>query len=317
MTKGEVVTLGETMGLFATEGTGPLACGRRMTFGIAGAESNVAIGVRRLGHTTRWIGRIGADAIGTSVFRELRAEGVDLDGVVVDDTAPTGVMIKVHRSAAVSSVTYMRNASAGSRLSPEDVRPELFAGAHVVHITGITPALSASAREAVERALEMAESVGAIVSVDVNYRRALWPEHDAAEPLRNLVARADVAFASELEAEILVGAAAPERTLALLAELTGRDAVLKLGERGCVAVIDGVVHREPAFAVPVVDPVGAGDAFVAGYLAALLDGEPAQQRLRTAALCGALVVSVSGDWEGLATRADIDAFGHRSDPVDR
>lgn len=317
MTTCELVTVGETMGLFGADEIGPLSCGRRMIFGLAGAESNVAIGVRRLGHTTRWIGRVGDDPVGRCVLRELRAEDVAIDGVTVDEDAPTGLMVKVRRSSSMSTVLYARTGSAGSRLSPTDVRPELISGARALHVTGITPALSASARACVERAIDLARESGALVSLDVNHRSLLWSAESGAPVVRQLAARSDIVFASEPEAEMLVGAAPAEETVTRLAELTGGAAVLKRGEHGCLAFLDGELRCHPAFEVPVVDPVGAGDAFVAGYLAAFLDGKPVQERLRIANLAGAHVVSVPGDWEGLPTQADIEAFERRVDAVER
>ncbi|CAN5471801.1 hypothetical protein BH09ACT4_BH09ACT4_24110 [soil metagenome] len=156
MTDGaRVVTLGETMGLFSATATGSLAQVEGFRLGIGGAESNVAIGLARLGTPATWIGRVGADEVGDRVLRELRAEGVETRGPV-DRSAPTGLMIKSRPAGHLVRFVYHRAGSAGSRLSPEDVEPAIVSAAALLHVTGITPALSPSAAAAVDRAIELA-----------------------------------------------------------------------------------------------------------------------------------------------------------------
>ena len=292
-------TFGETMGLVAADGIGPLEYARSFSFGIGGAESNVAVGVARLGGPVTWLGRVGSDATGDLIERRLRIEQVRT--LAIRDESFTGLMVKHRRSGEYLHVDYHRAGSAGSRLSPTDVPVDL-AGAAIVHVTGITPALSDSARAAVFHAVEIARAAGITVSVDVNYRAKLWSRFDAAPVLRDLVSRADVVFAGPDEAALFLGS---EPALAGLAALGPTEVVVKDGSRGCTALIDGLRYSVPALPVRVVDPVGAGDAFVAGYLAERLAGAPAEVRLRTAIAVGAFAVTVPGDCEGLPTRADL------------
>lgn len=313
----EFVTFGETMGLLAADEIGPLRNGHRMVLGVAGAEGNVAIGVSRLGRRAAWFGRVGADPIGHLVLRELRAEGVDTSHAVVDPEAPNGFMLKVRRTAATSEVVYARRGSAGSRVCIDDVPVDLIRTARVLHVTGITPALSQTARSAVFHAINIAKSFGVAVSLDVNHRTALWSDAQASAVLRDLVSGCDLLFASENEAALVVGDLEPEEAARALSELGPKHVVIKRGELGYLAAIDGEVFAEPAVFVPVVDPVGAGDAFVAGYLASWLDGAPTTEALQTANLAGAFVVAVPGDWEGLPTRAELRAFASRTDAVSR
>jgi 2-dehydro-3-deoxygluconokinase len=313
----EVVTFGETMGRLAAEEIGPLRSGHRVVLGVAGAESNVAVGVRRLGHSAAWAGRVGADQIGRLILRELRAEGVDVSRAIADPDAPTGFMLKVRRTTALSEIIYSRRGSAGSRLCPADLAPELIAAARLLHVTGITPALSDSAREAVVAAIDIARAHDVCVSLDVNHRDALWTDAEASAALLELAPRCDFLFASEHEAELLVGTRTPADAARAMADLGPKHAVVKRGEHGSVACIDGELHVDAAFRVPVTDPVGAGDAFVAGYLASWLDGADPSDALRTANLTGAFVVAVPGDWEGLPTRAELAAFATRADAVSR
>jgi 2-dehydro-3-deoxygluconokinase len=313
----ELVTLGETMGLLAADEIGPLRRGHRMTLGVAGAESNVAVGVRRLGRTAAWVGRVGDDPIGRLVLRELRAEDVDVSRAIVDPQAPNGFMLKVRRTTATSEVTYARQGSAGSRLTPDDVPADLIATAKVLHVTGITLAISDSARAAVRRAIELARAKGVAVCLDVNHRARLWSDADATAALLDVVRDCDFVFASEHEAALLVGDVEPEKAARALTALGPSHAVVKRGELGYLGCVEGEVFADVAVSVPVADPVGAGDAFVAGYPASWLSGASPSECLRTANLAGAFVVAVPGDWEGLPTLAELAAFADRADPVSR
>jgi 2-dehydro-3-deoxygluconokinase len=304
----DLITLGETMALFTGAGVGPLRTATGATVSAAGAESNVAIGMRRLGLGAAWIGRVGDDALGELVLARLRAEDVDVSGAIVDAAAPTGLMVKEQRTCELARVYYYRRDSAGSRLRPEDVDVERVAAARVLHVTGITPALGATARAAVDRAVDAARAAGTLVSLDYNYRAALWSPEEAGPVLRELTARADLVFAGEEEAQLVAGAVKPSAAARALAALGPRHAVVKLGDRGAVALVDGVAYEAPAFPVRAVDAVGAGDAFVAGYLAAVLAGRTPPECLRRGSAAGAFAVTVPGDWEGLPTAADLELF---------
>ncbi|MGV9688426.1 sugar kinase [Streptomyces sp. NPDC003444] len=300
-----LVTLGEAMIVAAATDPGPLAHGAPLRLTFAGAEATVAIGVRRLGHTASWTGRVGADAGGAMILDGLRAADVDVTRVVEDAGAPTGLMLRERRTGDHTRVVYYRRGMAGSRLAPGDIDERLVAGARVLHVTGITPALGDAPRAAVRHAVETARAAGVTVSLDLNHRSLLWSRQEAAAELAHLVARSDVVFAGPEEASLVVPGAEPAGLAEALLRLGPREAVLKLGSRGALAATrDGIVHQD---AVPVtpVDPIGAGDSFVAGYLAALLDGEPPRERLRTGAVCGAFTVAVRGDWEGLPRRAEL------------
>jgi 2-dehydro-3-deoxygluconokinase len=295
-----LLTFGESMGIFVADGIGPLDQARGFTLGLGGAESNVAIGVARLGGRATWLGRLGPDAAGSLIATRLRASGVRV--MAVPDDAFTGLMIRYRRSSQFIHADYHRAGSAGSRLTPADVPESEIRSASVLHVTGITPALSDSCRAAVFTAVETARAAGVTVSVDVNYRSKLWSRFDAAPVLRDLVSRADVVFAGPDEAALFVDSPDPAVGLA---ELGPAEVIVKDGAHGCVALIEGVRHALPALPVTAIDPVGAGDAFVAGYLADRLAGAPPEFRLRTAIEAGAFAVTVPGDCEGLPTRADL------------
>lgn len=308
MTTATLVTFGESMGLVTAEETGPFHFARRFGFSVGGAESNVAIGAARLGVPTTWFGRVGRDAVGDLIAFRLAAEGVR--ALVTRDDGFTGLMVRYERSAGRTHVDYHRRGSAGSRITEADIPVVEVEQAGVLHLTGITPALSEAACDTVFRAVAMAREAGVTISFDVNYRSKLWDHESAVPVLRRLASAADIVFAGPTEAAMVLAgdSTAPRHTLAEgLCELGPSEAVIKDGARGCSAVIDGYPYDLPALAVREVDPVGAGDAFVAGYLAERLAGEPAARRLTTAIAAGAYAVTVPGDCEGLPTRAELAA----------
>lgn len=275
---------------------------------LGGAETNVAIGLARLGHSVRWVGRLGEDEVGTFALRTLRAEGVLTDAVVRDPSRPTGIMLLEKRIADVSRAAYYRAGSAGSGLAFGDLGAALGAGPEVVHFTGITPALSESAAEATVRAAEAARERGITVSFDVNYRAKLWDRDAATKALTVLSGLADIVIASEDEIGLVAGSSGNASEDELVGELHARgvrDVVIKRGGAGAAAHTREGSHHSDALEVPVADTVGAGDAFTAGYLSALLDGEPVDQRLRRGVTLGAFAVAATGDWENLPARSEL------------
>jgi len=305
---GPLLTFGEAMGLVTARGIGTLELVSGFGLTIGGSEGNVAVGAARLGAPVVWIGRVGQDAVGDLIARRLGAE--PLDAVVIRDRSFTGLMVRHARTAQTVHVDYHRAGSAGSRLSPADIPADRIRDAGIVHFTGITPALSDSARCAVLHVVDSARSAGVVVSMDVNYRRKLWRAEEAAPVLRALVRRSDVVFAGVAEAQLVTGTTSDDRS-ALARQLTGlgpAEVVIKDGAHGCTAIVDDELMSQPAVTTVVVDPVGAGDAFVAGYLAERLTMAPARRRLETAVAMGAYAASVPGDCELLPTRAELDAF---------
>ena len=256
--------------------------------GIGGAESNVAIGLARLGVDCTWVSRVGDDALGTFVTREIRAEGVRVIARR-DPAAPTGLMVKEHRGGRPWRVRYYRAGSAASRLSPADVDAvaDEIAAADVLHLTGITAALGAGTAGRGRAGDRGRPGGGTLVSFDVNHRATLWSDDEAAPVLARLAAAADLVFAGPEEAALVLGrdaraAADRSRTArcwpAELAKRGPATVVVKLGALGALALSGDEAHRAPALPVAVVDPVGAGDAFVAGYLSEVVAGGSGARR---------------------------------------
>lgn len=317
----ELLTLGESM--VSLRSAGPLSAGGGLTMHVAGAESNVAVGVARLGHSVAWAGVVGADPHGEFILRQLRSEGIAVQHRV-DTARATGVMFLERRTADLSRAYYYRAGSAGSTISREDVDRAFTAGPRVLHLTGITAALSPEARRAVEYAAARGAAEGLVVSLDVNYRGKLWSRDEARAVLTPLARHATVLIASDDELGLVAdgggtpgnggpGSAGTEAAeLAMAAELLERgvgEVVVKRGAAG--AGVHTAAGRWEAPAVPVtsIDTVGAGDAFTAGYLSALLDGGDVAARLKRGTLAGAFAVSTAGDCEGLPSAAELALLG--------
>ena len=319
----DVVGIGECLVAFQPLTTGPLFAATSFEAHVVGAEANVCVGLARLEHRAAFIGRVGADGLGESIVRQLRMEDLDTSGTIVDPTAPTGVQIRERRGFGSSEFLYYRRDSAGSRLAAEDVHRHeaMLTAARWIHLSGITLALSADAREASYAAAELAAAGETGVSFDLNLRTKLWPDaEEAADTLLDFVRRCDLVFAGESEAAFLVGDGAVE-TLGerLLAAIRpGGTVVLKLGPAGAVAFWDGRALASPAQRVERVDDVvGAGDAFAAGFLSGRLDGLPDEESLVRANTCGAFAVAASGDMRGLPRRHEVQRFATSLDEVVR
>jgi 2-dehydro-3-deoxygluconokinase len=257
-----------------------------------------------------FIGRVGDDGLGCAVLHRLRGEGVDIDHLAVDRESTTGVMFRELRDLGSAEVVYWRRASAGSRLSPSDVRAAaaLFESSRWLHVTGITAALSSTAAAALDLAIERARSAGASVSLDINLRRRLWDEPAAREPLAAIAARCDVVLGSLDEIAVVAGAAGSLYEGASVDAEAAADALLALGPDTVVVKLgaEGAVSRTrrhggtasvrgAAFGpIRVIDPVGAGDAFCAGFLHGLLTDGVARG-LELGGAMAAVKQSVPGD----------------------
>ncbi len=301
-----VVTAGETMVLGVPALPGRLRHASGLELKIGGAESNLAIALSRLGVPAGWAGFLGDDEPGQLVLDRIRGEGVDTSRVRRLRDHPTGLYLREQVGQAARVYSYRRG-SAASAMAPGAFDPEYLEGAEFLHLTGITPALSADCRGFVLWAAREARERGARVSFDVNFRSKLWSPEEARALAEELLPRVDLLFAGDEEALALWGRD-DEGFLRELAAMGPQEVVLKKGGEGSVAVIGGEVLEQPAFAVLEVDPVGAGDAFDAGYLAGHLWGLDPEQRLRVANAMGAHSVASLGDYEGLPDEEELRAF---------
>ncbi|MFD1717676.1 sugar kinase [Georgenia deserti] len=275
----EVLCIGETMAMVTPADARPVAGAEMFTITPGGAESNLAQYLAEMGLATAWVSALGADPLGDRILAALEATGIDTRWVSRDPEANTAVYVK----DPGAGVYYYRRGSAASRLGPEHVAGWPVRTARWVHVSGITPALSPSCRALLPAVLDAAAHSGAGVSFDVNYRPALWPAEEAARTLRPLADRADVVLVGRDEAETLWQTPAAEDIAALFpgaGRVVVKDGDVEAVEVDRTAGAGGeILTRLPARRVDVVEPVGAGDAFGAGYLIALLRGDAATDRL--------------------------------------
>jgi 2-dehydro-3-deoxygluconokinase len=302
-----VVTFGEAMALFRAAPGEPLRTAGQFTRSVAGAESNLAIGLSRLGCDAGWFGRVGDDPLGLSILDTLRREGVDVSHGIVDSGAPTGILVRDTHAERRIDVVYARKDTAGSRLSRSDLDPAYLASARVLHFTGITPALSPTAREATAEAVRLAAEAGVMVSFDPNIRRQLWPSaDDARRELVPFVERSQLVLTGHNEATLLTGEQSPRAAANWFIDHGVGIVAVKLGSGGAWATNGDEAFHGEALPVHPVDPIGAGDAFDAGFLCAWLAGAGLRGCVEEGNLVGGLSVQACGDIEGLPYRRELD-----------
>ena len=309
----DVLSIGETMALLVAQETGPLAQVQHFSKRLAGADTNVAIGLARLGFRVGWISRLGADSFGTYVRQTVEAEGVDTSQVEVDPQRSTGFMLKSRSvDGADPAIEYYRRGSAASQLAPEHLKPAYALHARHLHTTGITPALSSAACELVAHAMQTMRSAGRTVSFDPNLRPSLWPDTATMRATLNALARhADWVLPGLSEGELLTGQKTPADIAAWYLDCGARAVVIKLGAEGAYfrtasgesGVVPGVHVAQ------VVDTVGAGDAFAVGVVSGQLEGLSWTQSMQRANWIASRALQVIGDMEGLPRRDELPAMG--------
>jgi 2-dehydro-3-deoxygluconokinase len=304
----DVLCLGESMALFVPAEPGPVAEVRTWLRTVGGAESNVACNLAMLGLRSAWVSAVGADAFGQAVVDAVAAKGVDVSGVLVDPVRPTGLYVK-ESSAAGSPVRYYRRGSAASGMGPSVVEDLHLDGVRVVHASGINAALSDSCLALMHRLTEAPRTTHRL-SFDLNWRPKLWLDRDPSI-LRDLANAADIVFVGDDEADLVWGTSDP----AGIREILPGPAtlVVKHGERGATLIEDDQIVFVPAFTVDVVEPVGAGDAFAAGFLYATLAGLTPVQRLRSGHMQAAVALLTHDD-VGTPLPAEVVATLLAADP---
>lgn len=301
----DVVTFGESMVLFAPSARETLENASAYHGSIGGAESNCAIGLARLGYSVCWVSQLGRDPFGARVLKTIRGEGVDVSRVEMCESAPTGLMFKEPGPGNTTRVFYYRRQSAAAALRTEQFDS---LSAKYLFVTGITPALSDSNRKLTFDLVKRFRAAGTKVVFDPNMRFRLWSPKEARVVFLELAQNSDVLIPSLVEAEIMTDLNGEEAMLEALRSAGPPQVVLKAGDKGAWYA-DGVEQGFcPCHPVPEIDPVGAGDAFCAGVLSALLDGQPLRDAVTRGAALGAFCVSTFGDYQGLPDRAGLKAF---------
>ena len=302
----DVITLGESMALLVADRPGPLAEVGHFSKCLSGAETNVAIGLARLGFRVSWVSRLGDDSFGKFILSSVKQEGVDCTKVTVDPQRSTGFMLKSRTSHGIDPVVeYFRRHSAASILSLKNFDENHFNKARHLHVTGITPALSPDAAKLVEHSMRFMREAGCTVSFDPNLRPSLWSSSDImVKQLNKLAAMAHWVLPGVSEGRVLTGHNEPIDIANFYLNLGVEAVIVKLGAEGAYYKTIGEEGVIPGIDVPkVIDTVGAGDGFAVGVISAKLESLTWPAALARGNWIGAQVIQTLGDMDGLPSRS--------------
>ncbi|WP_160726106.1 sugar kinase [Bacillus sp. USDA818B3_A] len=306
----DVVTFGEAMTMFIANQPGPLHEVSEFTRELAGAETNVAIGLARLGLTAGWASKLGSDAFGKFILEKLKNENVNINHVWTDEKYPTGFQLKSKVDKGDPEVQYFRKGSAASHLHVADFKEEYFLAAKHMHMTGIPLALSEEARDFANHALAFMKKHGRTVSFDTNLRPSLWnSQEEMIKYINEAAFQADYVLPGIVEGEILTGYKDPGDIASFYLDQGVKLVVIKLGEAGAFYKSASAEGTVPGFKVEkIVDTVGAGDGFAVGIISGLLEGLPIKEAVIRGNAIGSLAVQAPGDNDGYPAKDQLLAY---------
>ena len=312
----KVLLLGEPMALLMAEQEGKLENVEHFQRAMSGAEVNVAIGLTRLGHETEYVTRLGDDPFGYYIKNELQRNGIGIKNIVFDPVYRTGIQLKNKvTDGSDPYAPYYRKESAASKISREDVERIDLSDIQLVHVTGIPPALSQSAREATEYLMERARDKGIFITFDPNLRPALWENEEVMKKVLNhLAAYTDLVLPGIAECRILTGKDTKEEAAEFYHSLGVETVIIKDGSNGAYLSQRKTGKSETRTQIPgfhvekVVDTVGAGDGFAVGVLSGILEGKSIEESVLRGNAIGAIQVMHRGDNEGLPVMETLEQF---------
>lgn len=301
---------GEPLGLILGLPHDRLEYAKTVELSIAGAESNVAIGLARLGHRCIFHTALGSDPYGERILRVLRAEKVDVSNIIIVPEAVTGLITRNCYIWREPDVFYHRRFSAFATQNEKVAETMKFAPGDVFFTTGITMALGKSTLSVVTGLMERARNSGAVVCVDVNYRRKLWNKMTFREACRRVLSKIDIMFMGREEGAVLTGLTSPAAMAKWILRQGVGEVIIKDGNKGAwhFESQKAALHGKPFVLKTVIDPIGAGDAFDAGFLSSRAEGQPRSVCLRSGNALGALVCLTPGDWESLPSQKELRDF---------
>ena len=304
----DLTTLGEIMLRLSVPNGQRLADLRRLDVEPGGAEGNVCAALAGLGHRCAWLSRLPDNPLGQMILRRLQAFGIDTTGVVLAEKGRVGTYyVEFATAPRPIQVVYDRADSAIANMTSDEVNWPHLLNTRLVHLTGITPALSPSCRRLTQDVVARAKEAGVPLSLDVNYRALLWSEREAAEALRPLIQGIDLLLCGRGDAARLFGLTGEDRQVleALQAMSQAKRVVLTLGGGGAIALDEGTLLSQDGLPAEIVDRLGAGDAFAAGVIDGWLRGSLAEG-LRQGVALGAMALSQAGDML-ITHRAEMEA----------
>ena len=309
----DVALFGEAMLLLVADRPGPLENAEAFHKRTAGAETNVAIGLARLGLKVGWASRLGTDSMGRYLIAAMKAEGIDCSHVICDPAQRTGFQFKGRvTDGSDPPVEYHRKGSAASQMTVDDIDVAWLTSARHLHATGVFAAISPTTLPAAIKTMDVMRAAGRTISFDPNLRPTLWSSTETMRHwINELASRADWVLPGIEEGLLLTGHTQPEDVARFYRERGAKLVVVKLGAEGAYYDSDVAgTGRVDGFPVKeVIDTVGAGDGFAAGVVSALLEGKSVPDAVRRGAWIGARAVQVLGDTEGLPTRAELEKEG--------
>ncbi|MDN5316828.1 MAG: 2-dehydro-3-deoxygluconokinase [Thermoanaerobacterium sp.] len=305
----EVLLVGEPMALFIADEEGTLDKVSKFTKALAGAEANVAIGLSRLGHTVKYITKLGNDPFGKYIYEKLSEENIDVSSIKFTNEYPTGFMLKSKTSEGDPDIFYFRKGSAASHVTPNDIDCDLDELKHI-HITGITAALSKDTLDTLYRMIEIGKENGISISFDPNIRKSLWQSEDEmVSTLNDIASRCDIVMPGIKEGLILTGSENPDDIADYYLDKGVETVIIKIGDKGAY-----VKTKDESFTVSgykvekIVDTVGAGDGFATGVISGLLEGLTLKDAVKRGNAIGAIIIMSPGDNDGLPDREALDRF---------
>ena len=306
----DLVTLGESMLRFSTPIGGALERAARLDVNVAGAESNVAITARRMGLSAGWLSRLPDNPLGKLVSNTVASQGVDVSRVIWTQQGRMGTYyLEIAAPPRANRVIYDRAGSAITAISVDEIDWDYVAQARLLHLTGITPALGPSCAAVVHRAIDVAHKRHVPISFDLNYRAKLWSPADAAARLTPLLQGIHILRAGVDEANALFGLSGDAAQVAreLRARFDAHITLVTDGSRPAAADDGTHVYTRACHPVQIVDEIGAGDAFSAGFLVKYLETRNVESSLAFAQALAALKLTYTGDlaW---CTRQDVEAL---------
>lgn len=299
----DLFTFGEVLSVFISKDTESVMSAKTYERVTAGAEANVAVTLSRLGLKSQFFSRFGTDQLGSVMIQDIENEGVDLS-LIKRVSSFTAAMVRNPGKSAAVEISYLRKGSAASTIEPADILDSYLSNTRWLHTTGITCAISESGSKTVKHALSRAKALGIKSSFDLNIRRKLWSEEDAKNTLAPLANDVELLIGGEDEYHVVFGKFDAKSLLANANQRGCKIAVMTKGDQVLKYSIDGEYGEIIPPKVVAVDPVGSGDAFTGGSIAALLAGATPIAALEQGSICGASVASMFGDWTGIPTGKD-------------
>lgn len=315
--KHKVLTIGDAMITMNPMAKGPLRYVNQFERKVGGAELNFAIACARLNLDTTWVSRLGKDEFGRYIFNFVRGEGVDVSNVRLMENYPTSINFKQINEDGSGKTFYYRYHSPILSMEPEDFQDELFEDISLIHLTGVFMAIDKKNVEIVYKILEIAKRKNITVSFDPNIRLKLWTMEEARKAYNNVFPYVDILLTGLDEIEMITGFSEEVALEKFASAYNISDLVIKDGGNGSKLYKNGTWITKEAFDVDVIDTVGAGDGFDAGYVYSYLTNKPDEEKLRFANAVGGLVTTVSGDNEGLPYLEDVENYLHDIKVIER